>query len=47
MLCPNCSKGLSKDKKHGEGVWQCNNCGAVWFLLNIRKSKKETNEKSM
>lgn len=47
MLCPNCSKELTKDKRHGEGVWQCKNCESIWFIINIRKTKKVINEKSM
>ena len=47
MVCPDCLKELSKDKKHGEGVWECKKCGSVWFILKIRKSRKEQIEKSM
>jgi Zn-finger nucleic acid-binding protein len=39
LLCPNCTKTLKKDPKHGEGVWTCPECGGEWFILNIPTPK--------
>jgi hypothetical protein len=37
LLCPNCSEELTKNPKHGEGVWECPHemCGKCWFILDI------------
>ena len=39
MNCPNCQNKLSKNLRHGEGVWYCEKCTYVWFIVNIKKDK--------
>jgi ribosomal protein L37AE/L43A len=47
LLCPNCSEKLTKDPKHGEGVWKCTHemCGMVWFILDIPQKYKPQQKK--
>lgn len=41
MFCPNCTGNLFKNPKHAEGVWTCESCTSVYFILACEKSGKK------
>lgn len=36
MNCPDCKVPLNMNKKLGQGVWLCAECGYTWFILKLR-----------
>ena len=42
MFCPNCTGNLLKNPKHAEGVWTCEYCTAVYFILVCDKPGKKS-----
>jgi len=53
VFCPNCKSELINSSKLGQGCKLCNNCGAIYFILEttlpkdeIEKHKKIKNDKT-
>lgn len=43
MLCPNCKAVLVKKAASAQGVWHCDSCGSVFFIVVITEPKEDAN----